>query len=155
MKMNVSFRLDWDKYQKFKQICGGRPSELIQQIIDIVVETPLDESDRLRMLKLQLASYRIARKLLLQRLKIIEQTIADLEMHIQHQEQIVKAERRDEEVRKLILQLNQLIRELDYDITKIWRHAQFKLLKDKLEHFGFRIDRNWLAAQIERLLVWG
>ena len=152
VKQNISFRIDKDKYERFKEIVGGRPSEFIQRIIDAVIETPPNPRDMLYSLRLQLQAYQIARQLLLLRLRVVEQRIAELEEHLRELEEQIKREEVDERFAELMRRLNEIIRYCEYDFWCAWENSE--AVRAELAQLGFNIDREWLLRHIERLLTW-
>jgi len=152
MKENITVRLDYQKYKRFKEIVGKRPSEFIQQVIDAVIEAPVSEKDRLYQLRLQLKALQIARDLLLSRLRILEQQIYELEEHIKEAEEVARKSDRDELFRQCIVELNSIIRKCNYEFLCSWQKSAG--VRKRLSELGFEVTREWLMKHIERLLIW-
>lgn len=153
MKQNISFRLDKSKYRQFVDVVGGEPSKFIQMVIDAVVEQQGDMTSKLDAMRLRLASMRIARQILLLRLRELDKKISELEEHIKEYEKVTEEARRDQKFSELIQRLNTIIRECNYEFTCSWEHTAG--VRAELEEIGFVITREWMLRQIERLLTWG
>lgn len=154
MKKNITFRLDPEKYRKFSEATNGRPSEFVDRIISMFLGMlEKEQSVKLDEMRLELTSLRIARSLLLSRLREVEQRISELEEHIREESTVSGRIAKDEVFRELIQKLNDIIRECDFEFHCTWQRSLE--VRKRLEEIDFKVTRDWLLRHIERLFTWG